>query len=314
MHPWPVKKILVIRLSALGDVIQTFPAFQAIRHHHPEAHITVLTTAPFKELLTHSRLFDDVWVHQRLKFHQLNSLLAFRRQLLDAQFERVYDLQLSQRTSFYYYLMGGPLSGVQWVGRSPGAAVRFLEPKGFEINTLDRHQALLAVFGMRLQKPDLRYLATPLATPIPTPYVVLVPGASSTFNGAKKWPQHHYAALCQALSGRGLTPVIVGGPGEDNSLIQQSCPQALDLTGQTSLTDIIALAKDACLVVGNDTGPMHLAAASVAKVLILFSGKTNAAKAVAPDSKIHWLQSEDIADLSPVTVIAQIDTILKQKS
>lgn len=305
-----VKKILVIRLSALGDIIQSFPAFQAIREHHPEAHITVMTTSPYTALLKKSGLFDEVWEHRRIKFHKIGEIFAFRKQFLSFGFDRVYDLQLSQRSSFYYYLIGGKMSGAQWVGKARGGTVQFCEPRSLTVNTLDRHQALLAFFGMRLEKADLRYLATPLPISLPASYVVIVPGASNSFQGAKKWPQEHYAELCRYLIAQQITPVVIGGPDEDNSKLRALCPEVIDLTGQTSLTDVIALSKDARLVVGNDTGPMHLAIASLVPVLILFSGKTDAQKVLIRDVQIQHLQADNIADLSPGSVIQKVKELL----
>ncbi|WP_051908867.1 glycosyltransferase family 9 protein [Candidatus Odyssella acanthamoebae] len=305
----PIKKILVIRLSALGDIIQTFPAFQAIRQHHPDAHITIMTTAPYVELMKASNLFDDVLIYRRMKVYEIKELLDFRQQFLKSDFDRVYDLQMSQRTNFIFRMIGGRKSGSEWVGSATKGTVRFCEPK-IRINTFNRHQALLAVFGIRLEKQDLRYVGSPLKINLPSKYAVIVPGASNTFNGAKKWPQSHYAALCQYLVTHTITPVIIGGPGEDNRLIQEICPQAINLTGQTSFPELITISKNACIAVGNDTGPMHLASASLAPVLILFSGKTDPTFALTPEPHINWLQAENLADLEPNTVIKKVEALL----
>jgi ADP-heptose:LPS heptosyltransferase len=306
----PIKKILVIRLSALGDIIQTFPALQAIRRHHPDAHITIMTTAPYVELMKASNLFDDVLIYKRMKFYEIKALLNFRQQFLASDFDRVYDLQMSQRTNFIFRMTGGRKSGIEWVGAAPQGTVRFCEPK-IRINTFNRHQALLAVLGIRLEKQDLRYVGSPLKIQLPAQYAVIVPGASNTFNGAKKWPQPYYAALCQYFVTQGITPVIVGGPGEDNRLIQEICPEAINLTGQTSFSELITISKNACIAVGNDTGPTHLASASLAPVLILFSDKTDPIFAVTPESHIHWLQAKNLIDLKPETVIKKVETLLQ---
>ncbi len=305
----PIKKILVIRLSALGDIIQTFPAFQAIRRHHPDAHITVMTTTPYEELLRASKLFDDVLTYRRMKLYHLKELLIFRQQFLKHGFDRVYDLQLSQRTTFMFKLIGGKRSGIEWVGKAPGGSIQFCEPT-IRINTFNRHQALLAPLGIQLEKQDLRYVGSPLKIELPPRYAVIVPGASNTFNGAKKWPQPYYAALCQYLVNHHITPIIVGGPTEDNREIQEICPEAIDLTGQTSFSELITISTAACLAVGNDTGPMHLASASLAPVIILFSGKTDPTFALSPEAHIHWLQTENLADLQPATVIKKVASLL----
>jgi len=76
------------------------------------------------------------------------------------------------------------------------------------------------------------------------------------------------AALLEA----GLTPVIVGSPDEDNGIITDRCPAAIDLTGKTKIMDIITLATHAAFAIGNDTGPMHIAATCLCPVLTVFFG------------------------------------------
>ena len=86
------RRILVIKLGALGDVIQALGPFAAIRRHHADAEITLLTTAPFAEFLRASPYFDHVMVDPRAPWRRVPAILALRRQLIDGQFDRVYDL------------------------------------------------------------------------------------------------------------------------------------------------------------------------------------------------------------------------------
>ena len=90
--------ILVIKLGALGDMVLALGPFAAIRQHHPDARITLLTTAPFVDCLRESPYFDDIWIDTRPPLFRAGQWLALRSRLRGGQFERVYDLQTSDRS------------------------------------------------------------------------------------------------------------------------------------------------------------------------------------------------------------------------
>ena len=101
--------ILVIKLAALGDFVQALGPCAAIRQHHKDARITLLTTAPFEDLARQSGYFDEVWLDTRPKLWQPSRWMALRRKLKSGAFERVYDLQTSDRSGFYFKLLApGP--------------------------------------------------------------------------------------------------------------------------------------------------------------------------------------------------------------
>ena len=87
-----MSNILVIKHGALGDFVLAMGPFAAIRRHHTDAAITLLTTAPFGELAEASGYFDAVWIDTRPKLTQPLDILKLARRLNNAGFERVYDL------------------------------------------------------------------------------------------------------------------------------------------------------------------------------------------------------------------------------
>ena len=85
--------ILVIKLGALGDFIQAMGPMAAIRKHHNNAKITLLTTASFEKFAKECGYFDEIILDQRPKWHQIGRWISLRSRLIAGQYSRVYDLQ-----------------------------------------------------------------------------------------------------------------------------------------------------------------------------------------------------------------------------
>lgn len=268
-------KILVIKLGALGDIFAATSAFEAIRNHHPHDHLTFLTTSPYKDFAHQLGFFHEIWLDERPKLSNLLKIGALRQKLRSASFDRVYDLQMVDRTNLYFHLMG-PGPRPEWVGTAWGASYRYRLPKT-PIYHQDRFRELLEIGGITSLPPlDLTRLAGDiLPFKLKFPYVLFAPGASKAHRDKKCWPLDRYAAVANALAKEGLTPVIVGGPDENNQVITDQCPNAIDLTGQTKILDMVTLATHAAFAIGNDTGPMHIAATCRCPVLVLFFGSNN---------------------------------------
>ncbi|WP_354857252.1 glycosyltransferase family 9 protein [Acetobacter fabarum] len=298
------QRILVIRLSALGDFVQSFGPFEAIRRAHPNASITLLTTRPFVDLARLAPWFDHVEVDHRPRWTNLAGLRTLRRQLRG--YDRVYDLQTSGRTARYFWLAGWPV----WSGHVGRAALPHANPWRNIMHTRPRQRDQLRMAGVTpVDRPDLGWLVGG-GPHLPQPYALLVPGAAP-HRPAKRWPAGHYGQLAAQMVAHGITPVVVGSAGEQPLAAQilRYCPQALDLTGQTSLPDLAGLAARAWGAVGNDTGPMHLAAEVGCRCLVLFSRDSTPARTAplgyAP-GQVDVLWARDLAFLSVQRVAAAL--------
>jgi len=270
-----MKRILVIKLGALGDMFAATSGFEAIRTHHPSDHITLLTTLPYKHLGEQVGYFDEIWLDERAKLAHPKKVWGFRKKLRSGAFDRVYDLQMVDRTNFYYHLIG-PGPRPEWVGTARNASHPYCLPKAPTYHQ-DRLRGLLEAAGITPLPPlNLTRLAGNIQDfPVKFPYVLFAPGASQAHRHIKCWPLERYAEVGAALLEAGLTPVIVGSPDEDNRLITDRCPAAIDLTGKTKIMDMITLATHAAFAIGNDTGPMHIAATCLCPVLVVFFGPYN---------------------------------------
>lgn len=295
--------VLVIRLSALGDFVLSFGPFAAIRARHAADRVSLLTTRPYAALAERAPWFDAVLVDARPSWWDLSGWLALRRRLRAGRFGMVYDLQTSGRSAKYFWLLGGR---VPWSGIARGCRFPHANPMRDSMHTLDRQHEQLVMAGMEnFPAPDLSWLrAASDRFGLPVPYALLVPGASPQ-RPEKRWPPAGFGTVARALAGRGLTPVVAGSAAEAPlaAAIRAICPMARDLTGATDLLGLAALAGGAVLAVGNDTGPMHLAAALGVPSLVLFGGASDPALTAPRGGHVRVLCNADLRALEPTAVI-----------
>ena len=287
------ENILVIKLSALGNMVLSLGPFAAIRAHHPEARITLLTTPPYAGWLARAPWFDCVWADGRPPWW---ALPALARRLRGAGFTRVYDLQTSGRSSRYLRLFSRH-ERPEWSGIAPGASHPDRRDDRDRQHDIDRQFAQLAQAGVNERcPPDLGWATADLAPfALPARFALLVPGSSAHRPG-KRWPVARFAALAEALAARGLTPVVLGSAGE--AALARDIPAARDLTGRTDFDQLAALGRAAALAVGNDTGPMHLLAAAGCPSLVLFSGESDPALCAPRGPDVAVLQRPVLAALT----------------
>jgi ADP-heptose:LPS heptosyltransferase len=291
--------ILVIRLGALGDFVLSSGPFQAIRAFHPDAHIVLLTTAPYEELARAGGWFDEIWLDERPAWWQLAAMRNLRTRLRGGGFSRVYDLQTSDRSSGYFRLFGRPRP--EWSGIARGCSHPHANPARDRLHTVERQADQLHMAGIAdVPAPDLSGIAADLSEfSLPEAYSLLVPG-SAPHRPEKRWSATRYGELAGRLRARGHTPVLVGGPAEQAELAKVAAAQrgTINLCGRTSFAQIAALGRGARLAVGNDTGPMHLIATAGCPSLVLFSGASDPALTAPRGALVQVLQRHDLADLS----------------
>lgn len=301
--------ILVIKHSALGDMILALPLLRAIRQHHAGERIVLLTTAPYVDLLQRSGLADEIWVDPRPKFWQPLKLLFLLRRIRAGNFSRIYDLQGSQRTKGYYRFLGAPAES--WVGNAPGCRYHIPDPVGpMHISELRRRQlALVGIPDPGL--PDLDFLQGDIARfNLPERFALLVPGGAP-HRPAKRWPAEGFANLAHHLLQLGVVPVLIGRAAEQAEIaeIRAICPEAISLCDKTSIADLATLGRAAALCVGNDTGPMHIIAAARCPSLVLYSAESDPLKVSPRGDWVRLLQRPSLQDLGTEDVIAALPAV-----
>jgi ADP-heptose:LPS heptosyltransferase len=295
------ERILVIRLGALGDLVQSMGPAAAIRRHHAGAHIVLLTGAAFAELGRAAPYFDEVWVDERPSFGNLAGVLRLRRRLRGGRFDRVYDLQTSDRSGFYFYLMTGLRRRPQWSGIVRFASHRHGGPERVRLHTIDRQREQLRIAGIaETPLPEISWAARDTGRfALEAPFVLLVPGGSA-HRPEKRWPIGRYAELARRLAARGLLPVVLGGAIEAplGAAIRERCPAARDLTGDTGFGEIAGLGRRARRAIGNDTGPMHLLVAAGCPATVLFSAASDPDLTAPRGRDVVVLRRDSLADLA----------------
>lgn len=306
--------VLVIKLGALGDFIQAMGPFAAIRRHHQGQRITLLTTNPFEEIAEASGLFDEVWTGGRPGGGDIAGWLGLRRRLRGGGFGRVYDLQTSDRSSFYYRLFW-PGPKPEWSGIAGGCSHPHANPDRDRMHTMERQAEQLAHAGITMAgisdvaSPDLSWARADLSRfGLNGRFALLAPGGAR-HRPAKRWPAGQFADVAQALAERGITPVLLGSAEEAGLMaeIKARCPEAVDLCGQTSLLELAALGRGAAAAVGNDTGPMHLIAAVGCKSAVLFSAASDPALCAQRGPAVTIIRRQSLTGLSPLDVLAELD-------
>jgi predicted lipopolysaccharide heptosyltransferase III len=275
-----MQNILVIKLRYIGDVLLATPVLQSLRAAWPEARLTVAVNRGTQEVLAHSPHVDEVLVVDRDGWRQDVRLL---RDLRQRRFDCVIDLTDSDRSAVMTMTTGAPTRiGFNWEHRWRGIAYSTVVEAAYgAMHMVDYDLCALGPLGVMpaTTRPCLqvgpqeeaeaaRLLdETALTRRL---WIMVHPGARYWF---KSWAEDRVAAFLDRLGARGLPSVLVGGAEdrEKAERISALCGHPpVNLTGRTSVMGLAALMKHCTFFVGNDAGPMHMAAAVGVPVVALF--------------------------------------------
>jgi heptosyltransferase I len=279
-------RILLIKLSSLGDVIHTLPTLEAVRSLYPQGHITWLVEDTNAPVLAGHPDLDEVWPVPRPRLRNgrflenVRDLIQTGRRLREEPFDLVIDLQGLLKSAVWAALARGERK----VGYNRTrefsylALTERLAPFDPEAHAVWRYLNVARHLGAPATPPRFRLgLNTPedlsRLLPLKTgqPLAVLHPGARWP---TKLWPGAYWARLAEWLAcHQGFQIVITGSPGDRilaAEIIAQAKVPLTNLAGRTSLAELAALLQHARLAVTTDTGPMHLAAALGTPVAALF--------------------------------------------
>jgi 3-deoxy-D-manno-octulosonic-acid transferase/heptosyltransferase-1 len=291
-------KILIVKLSAIGDVIHTLPALNALRDHHPGAHITWLVEEAAADLVVGHRALDRVIVSRRKRWikqlkgperrQAIEEIRQFWRDLRDTRYDIIIDFQSLLKSGILVWLARGGRKigfdkGMQHQEHSYLFLNEGIPPVDMEVHALTRGLMLLEAIGIKAEKvvydipfsgydtKVVRHMLNNQRGIGTLPLVAINPVALWE---TKLWLNDRFADLADRLVNTlGVDVVFTGGPADrpavDAILAMMSVPAA-NLAGQTSLKMLAAIYRHSALLVTTDTGPMHLAAAVGTPVVALF--------------------------------------------
>lgn len=297
-HP---QKILIVKLSAIGDVVQTLPVAEALRNQYPGAYIAWVVEEEAEDLLTGHPSLDRVIVSRRKSWQKrffkrgefwstLREVGEFIRDLRRQDYDWVIDNHGLFKSGLLVFLSRGrrKIGYKRWPGIAEEGSYLFTneryKPLDIEKHALERYLDLIVQVGVRVDKPRLRF-----SLPADSlrkmerllvengicghPLVVIHPMAEWP---TKLWPGERFASLAESLGKKRGASVVFTGSREDEKPVQEILRQinpsqkVLTLAGQTGLKELAGLFSLSDLVVSTDTGPMHLAAAVNAPLIAIF--------------------------------------------
>jgi heptosyltransferase-1 len=304
--------LLVVRLSAMGDIIHTLPAAAALRQAFPHATLGWLIEERWAELLCTLRyprsgrrspqrpLVDRVhavntaeWRHAPFSFNTWQQMAVGLSQLRGIQYDAVIDFQGAVRSALLARWSGAPIVYGSAQPRENAASMFYTRKVLLKTNGTHVVEQALALAGAAVPTAIVptAIISTPMAEPqVEFPvdpdaenkiagltadlndFAILNPGAGW---GAKRWPAERYGQVAKELAKDGLCSLVNYGPGEEE--LAEAVEAASDGAARKiscSVSELIALTRRARLLIGGDTGPMHLAAALKIPVVAIF-GPTN---------------------------------------
>ena len=303
-----IRKILVMRWSAMGDVALASCAFQDIFDAFPEAEIHLNTLPPWDRLFVEDPRFKKIMCYDlRRKVRGIAGMLRWVKEIGRGGYDAVFDLQSNDRSRILMSLLWMSGSAPPYrVGNHRRFAYNIAPPPQPQpVHALEHMKASLRAAGV----------PTPTRSPVlhPSPrnrvrardlleknglgresYGIFLPGCQAA-GYLKRWGARRFIALALALKRRKIERVLLIGADEDaeecREIERALDGSAVNLCGATEVLDIVTLAEGARFIVANDTGTAHVAAAA-ARPMVVVCGPTDPRRIKPAGEKVSTLQSD----------------------
>lgn len=288
-----MKNILVVKLSAIGDVIHALPVSYAIKETYPDAHLTWVVEPPAYPLLEGNPYIDELIFFEKAKFRSIGGFLReyppLRRRLRARRYDVSLDLQGLFKSAAIVYTAGArERVGTANMREGADRVSRPVRGPHAHGHIVERYLDVARAIGCRVDAVRFpitvsdrdRMAAETLlrreGVPEGRAFVAFAVGANWP---NKRWPAEHFAALGDRLYEAHIVPVLVGGGHLDATIAADIMAAArippINLVGRTNLKQLAHLFTRAALVLGGDTGPVHLAA-GLGRPTVMLMGPTDA--------------------------------------
>ena len=300
-----VKNILIIKPSALGDIVHSLPFLAALREQFPQAEIDWVVARGLHAFLEGHPMIRRLWVINKDQWKKparikktLSEILQLRKDLRAQQYDVAIDLSGLLRSGI-----------ITWFSRARFKLGFYESDEGspffythkihgsMEIHAIDRYLEIAKFMGCRMGKVRYPFAPYPEAPDVlktlPEKFCILCPSAGKPAN---RWPAEKFGQLAARLD---LPAVVIASGAEADiarEVVAHSNGNAVSLAGKTGLKDLPGLIQKARFFVCNDTGPMHIAAALDVPVFAIF-GPANPIR-TGPYGEIHTVIQKQL-DCSP---------------
>lgn len=281
-------KILIIKPSSLGDVVHSLPFLKAVKDSFPEVRIDWVISSNLKGLIDGNPLIDrliplnkDSWKPMGNLPGTLQELISLRKTLRSGHYDMVVDLQGLLRSGIITSFASAPLKiGLTTAREGSRYFYNRVVAVNGSIHAVDRYMEVAKAIGARMTEIEFPIHIDNAARENvlrllngAKEYIVIVPSARWV---TKRWPVESFASLVAGLP----VPCVITGSSTDKEIAEEikdrlqtvggDTANIIDLCGRTDLKGLVALIAGAKAVVGNDSGPIHIAAALNVPVVALF--------------------------------------------
>ena len=297
-----MSNILIIKLGSLGDVVQISGALRDIREHHKNEKITILTTSKYINLFKNCPYVANCLEDERLPRYNIFYLLRLRKIINSLNFNKVYDLQNSNRTNFYRKFL---FNVKNW------SSSRDIPENKYNNSVLQRFDEQLRKSNIKTLytlKPDFSWAAEKANNynlNTDKKYILFFPFCSRDLIH-KRWP--YFSELINLIKQNHpeYSLVVAPGPGEIEEAKSLDVKIAINNNLPLNFFELASLIKKSHLVIANDTGPAHMAAHLGARGFALFGPHTTPEKVSIEREKFIALQTMDLKSLFADRVYALI--------
>ena len=308
-----MSNILIIKHGSLGDIAQACGAIQDISEYHKNDQIYLLTTKLYFDLFKKNPFIHDVILDKRLSKFNLIYLYFLMRKLKKLNFQKVYDLQNSSRTKFYKNILFPNINVNKWSSSETTLPSGKTKEEFDKIPVLDRFEHQLnfsEVLTKHTMKPNFSWACSNIdqikSKYDLESYIILFPFCSANLMH-KKWP--YYNELIDLIKSKfqnRFKIVIAPGPSEIAEANQINAICVLDNGAPINISQLSTLIINSSFVIGNDTGPAHMAAHLNAKGITLFGHHTTAIKVSIETDNFKVIQVSDLSKLKAKSVMEKI--------
>jgi lipopolysaccharide heptosyltransferase I len=299
----PLRKILVIKPSSLGDVVHSLPFLNALRDSFPKAEIHWIIAKGLEGLLEGHPMINKLWIINKDNWKRIKAvrttikeLRSLFKSLKAERYDIVIDLQGLLRSGILAKASGAPVRiGFKEAREGSRMFYTHTVKAGKDVHAVDRYLEMAKFLGCDTSEVKFPFplsftsQLSPLSFQLPDKYAVIVPGARWE---TKRWHPERFGQLASMMH---VKSIVVGGESDADIadiVARNSCSNAVSIVGRTSLKELIEVMRNASFVVTNDSGPMHIAAALNVPVFAIF-GPTNPLR-TGPYGKPHVIIRKEL--------------------